>query len=83
MAETHATVTIRDVSERAKVSISTVSRVLNGTVPVAEQTRQRVLQAVKELDYRPNVFAPSLGDAAADQHDRQVSSEQLQHLLIG
>lgn len=60
MAEGQSSVTIRDVSERAKVSISTVSRVLNGTVPVAEQTRQRVLQAVKELDYRPNVFARSL-----------------------
>lgn len=60
MAETHATVTIRDVSERAKVSISTVSRVLNGTVPVAEPTRQRVLAAVRELNYRPNAFARSL-----------------------
>ncbi len=52
--------TIRDVSRRAQVSVSTVSRVLNGIVPVADQTRQRVLQAVKELGYRPNAFARSL-----------------------
>lgn len=52
--------TIREVSRRAKVSASTVSRVLNGTVPVAEETRRRVLQAIEELDYRPNAFARSL-----------------------
>lgn len=52
--------TIREVSRRAKVSASTVSRVLNGTVPVAEMTRRRVLDAIEELDYRPNTFARSL-----------------------
>ena len=60
MSDTHGTVTIRDVSRRAQVSMSTVSRVLNGTVPVAEATRSRVLKAVAELDYRPNAFARSL-----------------------
>ena len=52
--------TIREVSRRAGVSPSTVSRVLNGTVPVSEATRQRVLDAIDELDYRPNAFARSL-----------------------
>ena len=52
--------TIKEVSRRANVSASTVSRVLNGTVPVAEETRRRVLEAVRELDYRPNAFARSL-----------------------
>ncbi|CAN5904090.1 substrate-binding domain-containing protein [soil metagenome] len=52
--------TIKEVSRRAKVSPSTVSRVLNETVPVAADTRQRVLDAVKELDYQPNVFARGL-----------------------
>ncbi|HEX7004723.1 MAG TPA: LacI family DNA-binding transcriptional regulator [Trueperaceae bacterium] len=52
--------TIREVSRRAKVSASTVSRVLNGTAPVAEETKKRVLDAVKELSYRPNAFARSL-----------------------
>ena len=60
MAEVSGNATIRDVSERAQVSISTVSRVLNGTVPVAADTRRRVLAAVNELNYRPNVFARSL-----------------------
>ena len=52
--------TIKEVSRRANVSASTVSRVLNGTVPVAEETRRRVLDAIRELDYRPNAFARSL-----------------------
>lgn len=52
--------TIKEVSRRANVSASTVSRVLNGTVPVADETRQRVLEAIEELDYRPNAFARSL-----------------------
>lgn len=54
------TVTIREVSKRASVSPATVSRVLNGTVPVAEETRRRVLEAIRELDYRPNAAARAL-----------------------
>lgn len=52
--------TIKEVSRRAKVSPSTVSRVLNETVPVADDTKKRVLDAVRELKYEPNVFARSL-----------------------
>ena len=52
--------TIKEVSNLARVSMATVSRVLNGTVPVTEQTRSRVLAAVAELDYKPNAFARGL-----------------------
>lgn len=52
--------TIREVSQLAGVSMATVSRVLNETVPVAEETRSRVLDAIAKLDYRPNAFARSL-----------------------
>ncbi len=52
--------TIKEVSRRARVSPSTVSRVLNETVPVADATRRRVLDAVKDLDYQPNLFARGL-----------------------
>ncbi len=48
---------IRDVSKRAGVSISTVSNALNGQPNISEATRQRVLQAVEELGYFPNVNA--------------------------
>ena len=54
-------ITILDVARRAKVSITTVSRVLNKSDhKVNEETRVRVLAAVKELDYRPNALAKSL-----------------------
>jgi LacI family transcriptional regulator len=52
--------TIYDVAKAAGVSISTVSHALNGTRHVNQQTEQRVLQAVKELNYRPNSLARAL-----------------------
>ena len=52
--------TIRDVSQLAKVSQATVSRVLNGTVPVSTTKRTAVLAAIEQLGYQPNAFARSL-----------------------
>jgi len=52
--------TISDVARRAQVSISTVSRVLNDTVPVDEATAARVRQAVAELNYVPRAAARTL-----------------------
>lgn len=52
--------TIHDVARRAGVSISTVSRVLNGTSPVQEAKRRLVLEAVAALGYTPNPAARSL-----------------------
>jgi LacI family transcriptional regulator len=52
--------TIQDVAARANVSVSTVSRVLTGNARVAEDKRRVILQAVEELDYRPNVLAQAL-----------------------
>jgi len=51
---------ISDVARSAHVSPATVSRVLNGDPRVGEQYRARVLRAVDELDYRPNVLARNL-----------------------
>ena len=52
--------TITDVAERAGVSMKTVSRVLNDEPNVQQPMRDRVMAAVAELDYRPNVYARSL-----------------------
>lgn len=52
---------IYDVSQKAGVSIATVSRVMNGNHNVSEKTRQKVLNVMKELGYTPNVFARGLG----------------------
>lgn len=53
--------TIYDVSEKAGVSIATVSRVLNGSDNVSAQTRQKVLAVIEACDYTPNAFARGLG----------------------
>jgi LacI family transcriptional regulator len=53
-------VTIQDIARHAGVSVSTVSRVLNKTVPVARAKRAAVMAAVEALGYRPNVVAQEL-----------------------
>ncbi|MDL2295769.1 LacI family transcriptional regulator [Lachnospiraceae bacterium OttesenSCG-928-E19] len=52
--------TIKDVAKLAKTSPATVSLVLNHRPGVKESTKQRVLEAVDELNYRPNQMARSL-----------------------
>jgi LacI family transcriptional regulator len=52
--------TIRDVAKKAGVGLGTVSRVINGSPQVREQTRVRVLQAIEELDFQPSRIARRL-----------------------
>lgn len=52
--------TIKDVALRAKVSIATVSRIVNNLSGYSEETRERVLDSIKEMGYRPNAIARSL-----------------------
>jgi LacI family transcriptional regulator len=52
--------TIKDVARAAGVSITTVSHVINDTRFVSDELRARVLAAMEELDYRPNILARSL-----------------------
>ncbi len=53
-------VTIREVAEKAGASVTTVSHVINETRHVSDEIRLRVLDAMKELNYRPNALARSL-----------------------
>ncbi len=53
-------ITIRDVAKQLNLSITTVSRALDGYPDVAESTRQRVIQAANELGYSPNRTARQL-----------------------
>lgn len=53
-------VTIKQVAREAGVSTQTVSRVINERPDVAPETRQRVLEVIDRLGYRPNVLARSL-----------------------
>ena len=54
------TVTIQDVAKAAGISVSTVSRVLNGKVDVAEETKDHILAVIDELGYTTNLAARSM-----------------------
>lgn len=51
---------IRDVAQRAGVGVGTVSRVINGSGYVAEDTKRKIEAAISELDYTPNELARNL-----------------------
>src|SRR5215207_3125012 len=68
-AQRRPVATMRDIAAAAEVSQSTVSRVLSGvptSVPIAPQTRERVLQASRRLGYRPNPLARGLRGASTN-----------------
>jgi LacI family transcriptional regulator len=52
--------TLRDIAERARVNISTVSRALNDNPEVSEATKGMILKIAEELGYRPNPAAQTL-----------------------
>ena len=52
--------TIIDVAKKAQVSVATVSRVVNGNYPVKDSTRRKVLEAIRDLKYIPNIQAREL-----------------------
>ena len=51
---------LKDVAERANVSVMTVSRVINESGYVKAETKESIVKAIKELDYRPNLLAKGL-----------------------
>ena len=53
-------VTIKDVAKAAGVSYSTVSRALSGSPEISEETRKRILQLCKEMDYTTNTIARAM-----------------------
>jgi LacI family fructose operon transcriptional repressor len=57
---------IKEVAKQAGVSVASVSRVLAGHSGVSEATRQQVLEAVKALDYRPDLAARRLRSRCTD-----------------
>ena len=66
MADSKQAITIIDVARRANVSAGTVSNVLTGKRPVADDTRERILRAIEELGYQPNLLARSLVNRASN-----------------
>ena len=60
MRKTKRSVTIQDVAKTAGVSVSTVSRVLNGKVDVASETQDRIRSVIDDLGYTTNLAARSM-----------------------
>jgi LacI family transcriptional regulator len=65
--------TIYQVSDLAGVSLATVSRVMNNNAKVSDKTKQKVLDAMKELGYKPNATARSLASSRSDSVGLLVS----------
>lgn len=51
---------LRDIAQRAGVSVATVSKVLNGLGGISQDTTENILSIAKELNYRPNLYARHL-----------------------
>ncbi|MGL5258995.1 MAG: LacI family DNA-binding transcriptional regulator [Lachnospiraceae bacterium] len=60
-------VSIKDVAKKADVAISTVSKVINGYPNVSKKTKEKVLAAIEELNYTPNIVAASLSSKQASR----------------
>lgn len=58
--ETNKQIRIKDIAEKAKVSIGTVDRVLHQRGEVAESTKIKILKILDELNYKPNILASTL-----------------------
>lgn len=56
-------VTIKDVAKEAKVAPSTVSRVLSNNSSISEKTKERVNDAIRKLNYTPNIIARGLANS--------------------
>jgi len=65
---------LEDVAKKANVSTATVSRVLNGVGPIKNSTRKRVLKAIQELKYRPNLHARTLATGRSRSFGMIVSN---------
>lgn len=77
-------ITLKTVASYAGVSYQTVSKVLNGEIKVAPETRQRILEAVDVLGYRPNQIARNMRVKRSFMIGYswvQTSPDQVNHIL--
>jgi DNA-binding LacI/PurR family transcriptional regulator len=77
-------VTLKQVAARARVSYQTVSKVLNKQAQVSSQTEGRILEAVRELGYRPNQIARNMRAKRSFMIGYswvQTTSDQVNHIL--
>jgi DNA-binding LacI/PurR family transcriptional regulator len=77
-------VTLKEVAVRARVSYQTVSKVLNGQEQVSKETKQRIMNAVRELGYRPNQIARNMRTKRSHMIGYSwvpTSPDQVNHIL--
>lgn len=67
MADNRKKITIYDVADEAKVTIATVSRVINGKDNVAAETKRKVMKAIEKLNYYPSPIASGLSKAKSQE----------------
>ena len=79
---------IKDIAERAGVSVGTVDRVLHNRPNVSKPAREKVEQALKEMKYQPNVYASALAYnksyvfiALIPQHESEAYWEEVEQGL--
>ncbi len=70
---------IQKIARLAGVSVATVSRVLNNSDTVKAKNRERVLQAIKESNYQPNLLARQLRVALFDRPQQYDPGDGLQY----
>jgi DNA-binding LacI/PurR family transcriptional regulator len=73
--EFRVSITIKELSKECKVSIATVSQVLNGIGRSREDTRQRILETAQKLGYRPNRYAKAMQSGKFGSVSLLLSSE--------
>ena len=83
-------VKIKDVADQAGVAISTVSKVLRNYSKISKETREKVMKAVKELNYVPNTMASALSSKISNRvafyiciTDKQTIDEIYMENLLG
>lgn len=81
-------ITIKDVAKKARVGVSTVSRVFNEHPDVSSEMRQKVMKIAAQLNYRPNSRARQLVRATTDTicfilSNREVMNPFHSHILVG
>lgn len=67
MSESKKKITIYDVADEAKVTIATVSRVINGKDNVASDTKRKVMKAIEKLNYYPSPIASGLSKSKSQE----------------
>lgn len=70
------TVTIKDIAKKVGVSPSTVSRVANGSRAISEETRQKILDAMEEMQYHPNSLARNFANGSTNTIGLVIDAEE-------